>query len=95
VLASLNDWRFQGYLFQDGTGFLGGAMKAFYYSRRGIGVVFVVHSSRPLCRAYLFSAFSRRCAMRRGFGGEGGDVAIIRGGMWWCLCDYRYQYTIR
>ena len=30
-------------------------------------------------RAYLFSAFLRRCAMRGGLDGEGGDAAIIVG----------------
>lgn len=40
MVASLNDWRFQGYLFQDGTVFFLGwrAMKAFYLSKLGRGM---------------------------------------------------------
>jgi hypothetical protein len=51
VVGSLNDWRLQGYLFQDGTVFFSGAgaMKAFFiFQGRGNGVVLVAHLSRPL-----------------------------------------------
>jgi hypothetical protein len=48
------------------------AMKAFLSFKvgEGNGVVLVAHSSRPLCRAYLFFGIFTAFAMRGGFGGE-------------------------
>lgn len=49
VVASLNDWKFQGYLYKMVL-FFGGAMKAFLSFKvgEGNGVVLVAHLSRPL-----------------------------------------------
>ena len=57
MAASLNDWRFQGYLFQDGTGlFLGneGVFLSFKVERGGMAwfLSFTYHDL--FSRAYLF-----------------------------------------
>jgi hypothetical protein len=57
VAASLNDWRFM-VICTRWYCFFGGAMKAFLsFKVEGNGVGFVVHLSRPLCRAYSFRHF--------------------------------------
>lgn len=59
MVGSLNDWRLQGYLFQDGTGLFFWAMKAFFFSifqgGRGGMAWFLSFTYHDLfSRAYLF-----------------------------------------
>jgi hypothetical protein len=73
-------------------------MKAFFYLLRwGRGMAwFLWFTHHDLFLERILFGISTALYNKEKFGAEGREErSDCRVGMWWCLCDYRYQYTIR